>query len=159
MEKRNKIALKNLIKELENLSSKEDLDNLGNNIVEPHQVKTILESFKICLSDQDFEELKREVIEAAEPEEEPEVPEKKGGKDFLKMEDEEEGNENEQEEEKVKEAVNEGPKELENNIDLKKFLEVVKEKMDLLVTEHETKLALRTLTQFKKDSISLVELR
>ena len=157
MEKRNKIALENLIKELEVLNTKQDLDTLGNNIVEPHQVRSILESFKMCLGDAEFEVLKKEIVVAATPEEEESL---QTGKEKTKKETSKdaEGAEAEDEEVVVKE---EEPKdvELEANIDLKKFLDVVKDRMDLLVTEHETILALRTLTQFKKDTISLVELR
>ena len=163
MEKRNKIALENLIKELEALSTKEDLDTLGNNIVEPHQVSSILESFKMCLGDAEFEVLKKEIVVAATPEEEESLPNEKAktkkgaSKDAEGAEGEGEG-EGEGEEVVVKEADTKAV-ELESNIDLKKFLEVVKDKMDLLVTEQETMLALKTLTQFKKDTISLVELR
>ena len=64
MEKRNKLALLSLMKELEALTDRRQLDCLGDDFIEPHQIKSSLEILKNTMSEHKFRELKEKFRDA-----------------------------------------------------------------------------------------------
>ena len=66
MEKRNKVALSNLIHELEELSKRSQLDNLGDQIIESHQIKQALDTLKPNISDNELKDLKARFRDAGD---------------------------------------------------------------------------------------------
>ena len=172
MEKRNQVALTSLISELDNLSKRNQLDDLGDEVIESSHIKRALDILKPNISDNAFRALKEDFRRAGDEAARAAADDSVGSSPPSPKQsqlDVEEAVENlleksipdlePTEPKRRRRGKRQKTEEHYKSIDVKTYLEIIEEAVANVVTEDEVMLALKTLTEFKQDAISVSEMR